>query len=363
MYAKLEPEQIARPAAPSQPYPPRFHHFSPAYMGDIGGGFATSQLAMPPSQQRQIHPSYFQSANPVAMQVQNAFSSNEGLAAQEQASRSAFSSESRYSREMSADPLVDVNTVPDFSFQSPNGPPISTPYSVVDSQHFNPLTQGPPQIATAAPQSSRLHNMPPALLRSQSMPIIPTINSSSEVEPYHSPGGYGDAHSSGRRRSGESEEWEDQETDEQLLSREASSEESMENAQAGPVEHPNLPGQWGYPMVYPAPPVHHSQQINQYPSSASSSPTSSTLVAPSLVKDQSPTNALPPFSNFVPIGYQMSMTPLTPYGSYPPPAPPMDMVWNPQYASQPVRETPISLARLQYLTQSPVQYRNETSYR
>jgi hypothetical protein len=276
----------------------------------VGGGFSASQLSIPPNHHMHLQPSYF----PPPPNFSQASLANDNFPSQSPASGG--------SREGSPD-LVDINSVPSFSFQPAHGPPMRVPFTAVDPQppRFHPLTHAPPQLTIPGPQPPGLRSAPPSLQRFHSVPNLPTL-SGWDVAPYAGPGGYGDAHSIGGGRSGEDEELEElEELGEQIFSRDASSavEDGDEDDDTTALDKSvNLAGppklnQWGPPIDYPSNP---KAKRDSFPSGASSSSTASTLVA-------HPLTALPTMDGshaqeFV----QPYVSPLHPTSFYPTPITP-----------------------------------------
>lgn len=129
----------------------------------VGGGFSASQLSIPASHQAQLTSSYYPqlSTTPIGSAYQSL----------------TCSPTHSGSRDDSPEPeLVDINSVPQFSFQAPGGQPMSVPLSAVHAPSFNTLN--PPQQLVVMPQqdSSRLHSAPPSMQRFHSSPAIPTLS-------------------------------------------------------------------------------------------------------------------------------------------------------------------------------------------
>lgn len=150
-YTKSSSGQAGQLRAASNPEASR--QTSTSYADGLGGGFSVSQVSMPAGWLQPID------------------------------TRNDRSVSAPMSREPSRDgspELVDVTSVPSFSFQPPAGPAVHMPFSAVDG-FTNPLTHAPPQLyantnVPPAAQAGRLHSAPPHLQRFNSLPSVPTIS-------------------------------------------------------------------------------------------------------------------------------------------------------------------------------------------
>ena len=237
----------AAPRSTSSPMPLRPPYMSAQY-GNVAG-FSADQLSIPVNNQQQMLSSYYQ---PSPMAPTNEAETREG-----------------------SPDLVDINAVPSINVE-PMPTPLHGSFSAVAPQ-FSTI----PQIQVPSPMPERLHSAPPFLTRFHSSPLVPTVSSWGNIEPYSGPGGYGDAHSLGGGRSGEDEDWE--ELEEQMLSRDVSAgpEDEARVQEATPPVATQQGGeslpkpQWDAPVTFP---VNPREPTRVFSSAASVASTSSTLV-------------------------------------------------------------------------------------
>ena len=165
---------------------------------------------------------------------------------------------------------------------------MSMPYSAVDNQHFNPLTQAPLGIPIVPSQSGQIRSAPPSLLHFNSLPMMPIRRGQSEIGSLHVSGDYGytqgiDSGLTGveggaddleERRSPEESQW---------------SEHPDTSFATTSVELPPASTLWEAPIAIPSPPYRESQEVDPFWSSA---PVYSGLSAP-----VTPNFMVPPGSN------------------------------------------------------------------
>lgn len=249
----------------------------------VGGGFSAAQLSIPASHHAQLGPSYYGSMSGTPIHS---------------AQQSHVPSPVPQHQADSPEPdLVDINTVPHYSFQTPMGPPSVPSFPSVEVPTFTALNPTGPQYVMMPPQDNRLQSAPPMLQRFHSSPAVPTMQGYNSngwmtyqqpqcamtaapppIQPMVSSRSLGDV------------QW-DQMVDGRsptptLISHDQSG--GQKSAPGSAVFTPQAGSYWGQPMSYSQPPP------RPYSSHASNSSTASTLV-------QSVTSAPAMYGQFGPL--------------------------------------------------------------
>ena len=267
--------------------PPRYQQYLPVHHWDnIGGAFNSHQLSVPGHQQGQLQDQYFMtSATSVSNQLRPDVYPHTvfGQPLTSQHTSAASSPVSIESAGVTQETLIGDHSNPSVRFQPPYGPPMSTPYSAIDSKQFNPLTQAPPDIPIVASQSGRVHSAPPGLLRFNSLPMMRMRRGQGDIGSLRVSSGYDDTQGI---NSGLTDADEDSDDLEDQLSGEASRSADHTNTSfaATACELQDASALWGVPMACPMPPFRISQQGGPLWSSASVYPGTPAPVTPSLIR-------------------------------------------------------------------------------